>query len=286
MDLYLEEKLAVWASRTAYHRSRALEDFLAFLWKEERELGAEAVRAFVAEAHQRLTRKGHPWAPATLYSLLSAVRCWLRWAFRRGQLLQDLAGLMSLRSVSSLPRALSEAELLQLIEKGARAGELHSRDRALLELLYGTGLRASELCRLELEDVDLREGLLYVRRSKGGKERIVPFGEQVRKALLAYLREGPPARAGPLFLSQRGQALSRDTVTKTVARAGQRAGLTRAVSPHRLRHSYATHLLRHGASVRAVQALLGHASLASTQIYLEVELSDLARMVEKSHPRG
>jgi site-specific recombinase XerD len=167
-----------------------------------------------------------------------------------------------------------------LIEKGAR----NALDRAVLELLYGAGLRAAELAALTVDDVDLGERIVYVRQGKGRKDRVVPFGERVRVALLAYLRSRPRA-GGPIFLSAWGRPISSKTLGWLVQKAGERAGLKGPASPHRLRHSYATHLLRNGADVRHIQALLGHASLASTQIYLGLETADLARMLEKSHPR-
>jgi integrase/recombinase XerD len=155
----------------------------------------------------------------------------------------------------------------------------------MLELLSGTGLRASELCRLRVEDVDLAQDVVFVLPGKGKKDRIVPFGEKARTALVDYLRHGRPFTGGALFVTTRGTPFRRKLLTRSVVAAGRRAGLTHPVSPHRIRHSYATHLLRHGASLRALQLLLGHASLASTQIYLDVEVEDLARMLEKSHPR-
>ncbi len=134
------------------------------------------------------------------------------------------------------------------------------------------------------EDVDLAERVVYVRQGKGGKDRMVPFGERVRAAILAYLRERPRS-AGPLFLTKRGFALRVGGLEELLWGAAERAGLERPASPHRLRHSYASHLLRNGASVRHIQVLMGHASLASTEVYLEVDTKDLRRMLERSHPR-
>jgi integrase/recombinase XerD len=127
--------------------------------------------------------------------------------------------------------------------------------------------------------------VLFVRQGKGSKDRVVPFGERVRQAIRVYLREERPAWSGPLFLSTQRGALTREGLEALVTRAAQHAGILRPVSPHRLRHSYATHLLRHGAPLVAIQRLLGHASLVSTEIYLALETKDLARMVQKSHPR-
>lgn len=199
--------------------------------------------------------------------------------------MQDLSALVVVPSVHPLPKAMSEADVKRSLELGPPRGRLRSRDQAILEILYGAGLRVSELRRLRIEDLDLKEQLLYVRLGKGRKDRVVPFGDHVRDAVLNYLRERPVQR-GTLFLSRDGEPLSRSGLRGIVAKAGKRAGIKSHVSPHRLRHSFATHLLRNGAPLPAVQALLGHASLSSTQIYLALDTSDLARMIERSHPRG
>ena len=285
--LYLEEKTPAWASPTLVQEQKGLEDFLRFITVRKETLQSKAVFAFVNDVGKRRTRReDRPWAPRSVENVLGSVRRWLRWAHLHGYLLQDLAALIVIPSVETLPRCLPELEMELLLEKGPRPGELHLRDRAMLELLYGTGLRASELCRLRVEDVDLSQDVVFVRMGKGKKDRFVPFGEKTRKALVDYLRLGRSfTAAATLFVTTRGEPFGRKLLTRNVAAAGRRAGLTRPVSPHRIRHSYATHLLRHGASVRALQLLLGHSSLASTQIYLDVEVEDLARMLEKSHPR-
>jgi integrase/recombinase XerD len=138
-----------------------------------------------------------------------------------------------------------------------------ARDRALVELLYGTGLRAGELARLELSDIAFAERAIHVRQGKGRKDRVVPLGERAAEAIVEYLRERL-RRPGPLLLSRWGRPLSAVLLWRAVTRLGRAAGVV--VSPHRLRHSYATHLLRHGARVQEIQALLGHGSVESTQV--------------------
>jgi len=201
--------------------------------------------------------------------VLVVVRRFLKWALLHGHLLQDLSGMIVTPQVQALPRPLGEKDVETLID-----GTTDVRTRALLELLYGTGLRAQETVKLDLVDVDLQAQLVMVRRGKGSKDRVVPFGTRVKQALLAYLRDRP-ARDGALFLNARGRRFSRSRIGDLVRNAGRRASIAPFVSPHRLRHSYATHLLKNGADIRHIQVLLGHASLNSTQVYLGLDEQDL-----------
>lgn len=275
---YLSEKAPAWSQGTVLRVRSVLDDFLRFV--PGGFILAEHVVAYVVDVRSRRTKKGVLLAVPTANVRLVTLRGFLAWAVLSGRMLQDLTGLIVVRKYRALPRTLSLEEVASLIEKGAR----DARERAVVEVLYGTGLRASELVGLSPDDVDLAERLLYVRQGKGRKDRIVPFGERVRAAILAYLRERE-ARGGPLFLGVRGSPLTRSGLVQLVSKAGRHAGLLRPASPHRLRHSYATHLLQNGADVRHIQLLLGHASLCSTQVYLGVEASDLQRMIEQSHPR-
>lgn len=283
-ERYLEERSSAWAPTTLDNQRRGLGFFTDFLRAEGRSLSMADVLAFVGHVRGRKTVRGASWAERSVEWALTAARSFLRWALLRGHVLEELHSLIVVRPSLRLPRAIPELEILRLIEEGPR-GRCEKRDRALLELLYGTGLRASEALHLGIGDVDLSEGVLFVRHGKGGKDRVVPFGERVRHAIRGYLREERPAWTGPLFLSTQGGGLTREGLEAVVTRAARHAGISRAVSPHRLRHSYATHLLRHGAPLVAIQALLGHASLVSTEIYLALETKDLARMVRTSHPR-
>ena len=165
------------------------------------------------------------------------------------------------------------------------------RDRALLEVLYGTGARISEAVGLDVDDLDAVDGTVLL-RGKGGKERIVPVGSYAREALDAYLVRGRTelvtARAvgGALFLNARGGRLSRQSAWAVLVKAAERAGVTRDVSPHTLRHSFATHLLDGGADVRVVQELLGHASVTTTQVYTLVTVENLREVFATAHPRA
>ncbi|GAA3614620.1 site-specific tyrosine recombinase XerD [Marihabitans asiaticum] len=196
------------------------------------------------------------------------------------------------RPPARLPKAISVDEVTRLLEASGPGETTTSlRDRALLEVLYGTGARISEAVGLDLDDVDLDAGAVRL-LGKGGKERIVPLGRYAREAVQAWLVRGRPSlaakgAAGPaLFLGQRGARLSRQSAWAVIRAAAQRAHLAGHVSPHTLRHSFATHLLEGGADVRVVQELLGHASVTTTQIYTMVTAQQLREVYAQSHPRA
>jgi integrase/recombinase XerD len=188
-----------------------------------------------------------------------------------------------------LPKSLAEREVGEMLEQTAvaarSAGGLALRDHAILELLYGGGLRVGEICALREEDVHLDTARVQV-RGKGDKERIVPLGRSAVEALERYLKLGRPkllrggARSGALFLSVRGKALTRQWVWEMVR------STNRGASPHKLRHSCATHMVEHGADLRTVQVFLGHADIATTQVYTHVALGRLKQVHREHHPRG
>lgn len=194
------------------------------------------------------------------------------------------------RERRAAPDALTRDEVTAVIESVGGDAPTALRDRMLLELLYASGLRVSELVTLELRHLDLEEGLLQV-IGKGDKERRVPFGSQARSAVRNYLLAGRPAllrdTAAPwLALNARGGRLSRQSVHATVQRAGRRAGLPREIGPHALRHTFATHLLAGGCDLRVLQEMLGHASVATTQIYTHVSADHLREAYLGAHPRA
>ncbi|MGW5195629.1 site-specific tyrosine recombinase XerD [Kribbella sp. NPDC004138] len=194
-----------------------------------------------------------------------------------------------------LPKALSVDEVTRVLAAAAGAeaepAVLATRDAALLEFLYGTGARISEAVGLDVDDIDLDAGAVLL-RGKGSKERVVPVGTYARDALSAYQVRGRPelvsrGRGTPaLFLNARGGRLSRQSAWTVLRRAAQRAGIAKEISPHTLRHSYATHLLDGGADVRVVQELLGHASVTTTQVYTLVTVDKLREVYATSHPRA
>ena len=194
-----------------------------------------------------------------------------------------------------LPKALPLADVEAILEAAGAAGTtLALRDRALLEVLYGTGARISEAVGLDVDDLDSVDGTVLL-RGKGGKQRLVPVGSYAREAVSAYLVRGRPELAtaatgtgngGALFLNARGGRLSRQSAWAVLVKAADRAGVTSDVSPHTLRHSFATHLLDGGADVRVVQELLGHASVTTTQIYTLVTVDNLREVFAAAHPRA
>ena len=190
-----------------------------------------------------------------------------------------------------LPKALPVADVLRLLETPVGDGPAPLRDRALLEVLYSTGARISEVVGLDLDDVDAGERTVLL-AGKGGKERLVPIGRPALEALQAYLVRARPGLAArgrgtpAVFLNQRGGRLSRQSAWQTLKVAGERAGLAASISPHTLRHCFATHLLEGGADVRVVQELLGHASVTTTQIYTLVTVTTLREVYATAHPRA
>ncbi len=252
------------------------------------------VTAFAAE---RASAEPPP-AASSLARLQSSVRGLHRFLAREGIESGDPTGrLRPPKAARRLPKALTIDQVERLLDAaGPEAGEAEAseliglRDRALLELLYATGARVSEVVQLDVDD--LSHGDVVRVRGKGSKERIIPVGSYARSALEAYLTRSRPelsrrGRATPrLFLGARGAPLSRQSAWLVIQHAAERAQLTAHVSPHTLRHSFATHLLQGGADVRVVQELLGHASVATTQIYTHVSVDALRDVYATSHPRA
>lgn len=243
------------------------------------------LRSFLATRHSSLS-------PRSVSRKLAALRGFYRFARRRGWIAESPADrLRSPRLPKKLPRFLDRDEVGALLD-AREEGDLALRTAALLEVLYGGGLRVSELVGLNLADVDLQNRSLRV-RGKGGKERLVPIGKPAVEAVQQYLpaRERLAAAAqkpagDALFLHYRGGRLSARSVRRLLHRAVLRAGLARDVHPHALRHTFATHLLQGGADLRSIQELLGHASLSTTQTYTHVDLERLLEVYDRAHPRA
>ncbi|KAA9143560.1 site-specific tyrosine recombinase XerD [Microbacterium lushaniae] len=258
----------------------------------------EVTDALVTEFAAERASAQPPPAASSLARLQSSVRGLHRFLAREGISDDDPSGrLRPPKAARRLPKALTIDQVSQLIDasgpgpEDAAPGEVAGiRDRALLELLYATGARVSEIVQLDVDD--LAHGDVLRVRGKGSKERIVPVGSFARRAVEAYLTRVRPelARRGPatprLFLGMRGAPLSRQSAWLVLQQAAERAGLTAHVSPHTLRHSFATHLLQGGADVRVVQELLGHASVSTTQIYTHVSVDALRDVYATSHPRA
>jgi integrase/recombinase XerD len=244
---------------------------------------------------------GEPLAAATLARKLACLRSFYRHLRREGTIAHDpTAELRGPRQSQRLPRVLSRDEVARLLREPKGTGPAALRDRALLEVMYACGLRVSEVVGLELADVDLQERVLRA-RGKGSKERLVPIGRHAVAALRAYTRGGrpylldarlaTPAAAGDavpsrLFLNRRGAGLTRQGLYKIVQDHARRAGLESKMSPHTLRHTFATHLLAGGCDLRSLQEMLGHADLATTQVYTHLSAERLKEAYFSAHPRA
>ncbi|MFZ6723392.1 site-specific tyrosine recombinase XerD [Undibacterium sp. Ji49W] len=212
-------------------------------------------------------------------------------AFRQNLISQNpCSKLRSARQAPRLPKTMSEAQVELLLKAPDDSTPLGLRDRTMLEVLYACGLRVSELVGLRSIEVGLNEGVLRI-TGKGGKTRLVPFGEIARAWLERYLKEGRPAILNgqiddALFVTARGAAMTRQMFWILIKKYAEQASITVALSPHTLRHAFATHLLNHGADLRVVQLLLGHADISTTQIYTHVARERLKKLHAQHHPRG
>ena len=278
----------------AYERD--LRRYVAFLDRRRIQrpdgIDASVVRSFVASLSASTHgAKEAPYAAASVVRTFSAVRSFHRFLVREGVLAVDpTSDVRRPRLPRSLPKAIPLAEVERILAAPDATTPLGMRDRAILELLYGAGLRVSELTALDVDEVDLDEGAVRV-LGKGGKEREVPVGRHAREAVISYLTGGRPSLAGPrsrgaLFLNARGGRLTRQSCARMLGTHVRAAGVERRVTLHGLRHSFATHLLEGGADVRVVQELLGHASVATTQVYTLVTKEHLREVYYTSHPRA
>jgi integrase/recombinase XerD len=230
-------------------------------------------------------------APATVQRKVACLRSFYRHLRREGLLEHDpSAALHGPKRRPRLPHVLARAEVQRLLSQPEGTDPAALRDRALLELMYACGLRASEAIGLEVADVDLEAGILRA-RGKGSKERLVPVGRQAIKAVGTYLARGRPKLVGPreelrLFVNRQGRGLGRQGLYKIVQRHARGAGLDDRMSPHTLRHTFATHLLAGGCDLRSLQEMLGHADIATTQIYTHLSAERLRDVYHEAHPRA
>jgi len=253
------------------------------------DIGPEDVEAYVAWLRERRRPDGRGFAERSIARSVIAVRGLHRYLRSEEHAPTDAAAGVAAPSVGrSLPRPLSVEHVVRLLESIGASQPADLRDRAALELMYGAGLRISETTGIDVDDVDAIERLVTV-RGKGDRERIVPFGEPAARALEAWLVRGRPTlrTAGPaLFVNLRGGRLGRQGLWGIVHQRAREAGLGEDVTPHTLRHSFATHLLDGGADVREVQELLGHASVTTTQVYTLVSRSAMHSVYARAHPRA
>ena len=291
LDLFLAyltvEKGLADNTRQAY--SRDLARYLDFLERQGRSGPAAITSADIAAFLGLLRDEGI--APRSRARCLSAIRMFHKFLMIEQYCAVNPAAVIEApRTASTLPEFLSRSEVDRLLAACAGASGEALRDRAMLELLYATGLRVSELVNLKLREINLGVGYLMT-LGKGGKERLVPIGETAREQVEIYLEEArhkqDPTNRNPfLFLSRLGDAMTRQAFWNIIKKRTRIAEIRKNISPHTLRHSFATHLLENGADLRSVQLMLGHADLSSTQIYTHVTRERLKRLHEKIHPRG
>lgn len=249
----------------------------------------QAQRADLLVYLAELTQAGRK--PRSAARLLSCLRQFYQYGLREGWIQGDPSARIDAPRIGRpLPKSLSEGEVEALLEAPDLADPEGLRDRTMFELLYATGLRVSELVGLCPEQVSLTQGVIRV-VGKGGKERLVPMGDEAQSWLERFNREGRTALLGArlcqqLFPTRRGQGMTRQAFWYRVKKHAQTAGIDKTISPHTLRHAFATHLLNHGADLRVVQLLLGHSDLSTTQIYTHVARERLQRLHASHHPRG
>jgi integrase/recombinase XerD len=279
---------------TAYRRD--LRRYVAFCdargVRTPGEVESSTVRSFVASVSASTWGEDErPYKARSVARATSSVRSFHRFLLREGAVERDPASTVILPKLPrSLPHPLPRDDVTRLLESPDPLTPAGIRDRAILELLYGAGLRISELVGLDVDELDLEEGSVRV-MGKGGKEREVPLGRMARESVGAYLNRARPVFASPtsrsaLFLNMRGGRLTRQSCARLLSTHVKAAGIDRRVTLHSLRHSFATHLLEGGADVRVVQELLGHASVATTQIYTLVTREHLREVYYSSHPRA
>ena len=284
--LWLEDGLA---RNTLEAYRRDLAQFAA--WLDQRQGKAllaasnSEIQAYLGFFHARKTR------PSSAARLLSSLRRFYRYCLRQGKVKADpTLKIDSPKLPRGLPKSLTEEDVEGLLAAPPSDQALGLRDRAMLETLYASGLRVSELVTLKLSQVSQDMGVVRV-VGKGSKERLVPLGEEALEWIRRYLKEARPEllggkTSGDLFVTARGGAMTRQMFWHLLRRYAARADLKKPISPHTLRHAFATHLLNHGADLRVVQLLLGHADISTTQIYTHVARERLKQLHAKHHPRG
>ncbi|WP_102947262.1 tyrosine recombinase XerC [Stenotrophomonas sp. VV52] len=253
-------------------------------WATQQDASAEALdgpqlRRFIADEHRRGL------APKSLQRRLSACRSFYAWLLKHQRIAASpAAGLKAPKAPRRLPQVLDADEAVRLVELPTDA-PLGLRDRALLELFYSSGLRLSELCALIWRDLDFATGLVNV-LGKGNRQRRVPFGSHARDALLGWRDESGGSEAQPVFPGRKGGPITQRAVQIRIRQLAQRQGLFKHVHPHMLRHSFASHILESSGDLRGVQELLGHADIATTQIYTHLDFQHLAKVYDAAHPRA
>jgi len=275
--LEIEKGVSVHTAR-AYRKD--LEEFSAYTKTEPLKIDMLDVRGFIVDQINKGLSK------ITISRRLSSIRSFFKFLHREGYMLSNPAKLVSNPKVPQLlPKFLSVDDTFSLIEKPEGIGFMPARDRAILELLYSTGLRVSELAGLNMEDLSIKEGLVKA-RGKGKKERIVPIGAKAIDAMKSYLIERilMKTKEEAIFLNRLGTRLTDRGIRRIVVKYARASTIKGQIGPHTLRHSFASHMLQSGADLRIIQELLGHASLSTTQKYTHLDITHLMDVYDKAHP--
>lgn len=260
--------------------TKDLKEFLSFIDKKPKSIDNLDIRSFLAFLHHKKLKK------TSIARKLATIRSFFKYLHREGYVNKNPAKLVSSPKVpKDLPRFLTIDEIFSLLDKPSGDTFKATRDKAILELLYSSGLRVSELTSIDISDLDFKESLIRA-KGKGKKERIIPIGSKAMDAIQNYLPERISLRkkSMALFLNNRGSRLTQRSVRRILLHYSRMINLKGDLSPHTLRHTFATHLLHEGADLRSIQELLGHSSLSTTQKYTHVDIAYLTEVYDKAHP--
>jgi integrase/recombinase XerD len=287
-----------YSARTVYSYDRALRHFCDWLRGEYpglqaiSEINKDILTSYQMFLYGKQSRFGKRLSQETQYHWMGIVLWFFRWLVSSERLLMNPAVSIQLpRRPARIPRNyLSVKEMQKLLRAPNLKTHIGLRNRTILEVLYSTGMRNSELRNLRLEDLNLQDGWITIRAGKGAKDRVVPIGKAALHFILCYLEKTRPkfareSKQPQLFLNQYGKPIGYETLNQIVQRSAKAAGIKRKITPHAIRHTCATAMLRGKADIRHIQELLGHSSLSSTQIYTRVEIGDLKKVHQKCHPR-
>jgi len=295
LKLYEDDATVRYEKKTGHEYLREVGSFLTWLEGRGVELAsarADDVLAYQSHLYAQRKPNGKPYSSGNQKNRIKAIKSFFRFLYRRGYLLQNPAASVEYpRMERRLPRViLTREEARRILEAPDMKTPAGLRDRAIFETFYGTGIRSAELSNLTPDDVDTEEGVLRVIRGKGRRDRNVPLTRAAAAAIDAYLTKARPKLVRRekrfLFLQNRGAKMDSGTLSRLVQQWARKARVKKHVTCHTFRHSVATHLLKGRADIRHIQALLGHASLATTERYTHVEIQDLKEVVRRAHPRG
>lgn len=298
IEKYVQDrKRQGYSEKTEVNDRWGLEWFVKYLKKQDvkniSEISCEILCRYQRYLYEAIGSHGKSLSLPSQTNLLIHVRTWFQWLTRKEYVMADPSSVLILPKIKqSLPKnILSPKEIEKVLNVPNVESELGLRDRAVMELLYGSGLRNKEVTGLKVYDVNLQEQEVFVNNGKGGKDRVVPLGEIACKYVELYLKQvrwnllGKREDEGNLFLTDEGKKLGRSLINMIVKTRAKQAGIKKRGTAHGMRHAFATHLLKAGANLRYIQALLGHKNLETTQIYTHVEVSDLKRELRRCHPR-